>query len=409
MHQSRSNILRIMPTKLHFVMRATHTALLVLGFAAQPAKSQTLLVESQGLSSPCQNVPRPKPTACGVPVCIARDLSYEIVPRPAGWRCNTTGRCDGIHEDCIVPSSGSIYPAYVVSSVLYMPPGPSSFVSYGLGSTLGTSMSTTNSWKNSRKVEAALGTPKAGASATTTFGMDWSGSNKSQVDLKYSISQDMKANAAPSDKVNHNYDQILLLLGPRIDLHVFPNNVIWTPDVSEAVPQVVLVGWLNGSIPMPDSVKATLAQYNISSKDYSEMLKTDPFGNDADGTIKPDPVRFVLKTRIPYQPILASYSYQMDNNYSSTSTISSEVSYSVGLSASTDAILTSLKAGNTFTWSSSSSQSNSQSTSNTSKLMLTMPSNNYSGPTALCVYIDTIYKTFLFSFVSPSGAPCTKQ
>jgi hypothetical protein len=78
-------------------------------------------------------------------VCLTGDNSWEDVPLKKGTKCYNSrqaGQCDGVDvfaDDCIVPVSGAIYPAYYIASVIYVPPGAGSSVDYGQGSVIGNS------------------------------------------------------------------------------------------------------------------------------------------------------------------------------------------------------------------------------------------------------------------------------
>src|SRR6266480_428194 len=161
---------------------------------------------------------------------------------------------------------------------------------------------------------------------------------------------------------------------------------------------------LNGTMTMPSNVASTLSQHGITAQDYMQILNADPFANNPNGQGKPDPARFAQLTVLPYEPISGQYTWKTGNNYTSSTTNASNVSYSVGATVSTSVIQQSLKISDKFTWGNSSSQKNTVGSSQTETFVLAMPSSTYSGPTDLYVYVDTIYKTFLFSFFDPSGA-----
>ena len=57
-----------------------------------------------------------------------------------------------------------------------------------------------------------------------------------------------------------------------------------------------------------------------------------------------------------------------------------------------------LKNTNKLTFTQSSTTSNRTGSNATSAFTVSLPSAPYSGPSTLFVYVDTIYKTFMFSF-----------
>jgi hypothetical protein len=97
----------------------------------------------------CKGVRIPPPKACAATVCVSGDHTYEYVPFPLGTACNKIGLCDEQSVDCIMPALGQVFPSFVVVAVMYPPPGLSSFVEYNTGTTVGTTLETTNSWNNS--------------------------------------------------------------------------------------------------------------------------------------------------------------------------------------------------------------------------------------------------------------------
>jgi hypothetical protein len=169
----------------------------------------------------------------------------------------------------------------------------------------------------------------------------------------------------------------------------------WTIDASSALPQIVLVGWLKGSLPMPDNVRATLEANGITADDYPQMLAAD----DPTGATSPDPARFVPVTAYPYEYISDTFFYQNSNNYTSTSGSGSSTSHTVKVTAG--GALLPRKVSGSFTWKHESQQTMSTGSSNTETFLLSMPSTEYTGPTNMYLYIDKIYNTFMVSPIRP--------
>jgi len=393
------------------------------GLQTVSAQNSNIKLAIPNTGSRC-TTPQPKPEICGRWVCLSGDNSWEDTPLRAGTPCNKTGHCNGTDTNvCYTSSNGVVNAAYYIASVIYVPPGAvlsggkGSSVDYGAGTVIGTTTSTTNSWKNSAQVEVSTGIDLGVVSGNVSlsFGNDFGGSTQTSIDVQATVTSDMLAQAPlpGADGINHNYDQIVLLLGPQIDVSVtlgngVPDRIQWAMDFSKAIPQVVLVGWLNGAIPMPSAVANTLSQFGIGSTDYAQMLLADPFASDASGTSKPDSSRFALSTVLPYEPVTDQYVYKTNNNYTSSTQTTSSVNYSVKASFDGSVIGQSLKASDQFTWGNSSSAKNSTGTTDSATLTLAMPSSTYTGPTDLYVYVDTIYKTFMFSFVNPNGKQTTR-
>jgi hypothetical protein len=117
-----------------------------------------------------------------------------------------------------------LYPKYKVVSVIYTPPGPSSFVDYGTSTALGTSTSWKASVAQGKTLTASLtaGVHTVGTSTTWTQTVENSGSisvNKSS-SLDIIIPGPLNANLG----VDHDYDLVALWLNPKVDLKVISNT-----------------------------------------------------------------------------------------------------------------------------------------------------------------------------------------
>jgi hypothetical protein len=305
-----------------------------------------------------------------------------------------------------MPDIGTVFPAYYIATVIYMPPGVSSSVDYGAGSTIGTTTSVTQSFKADVSVQLSGSGEFLGLKGgiDISFGSVFSNATTTQTDVQESINADMKVNGVPGDAVNHDYDQIVLLLGPQVTVTSFPSapprQVQWAMNLSGTIPQVVLVGWLKGTMPMPSNVAATLSQYGVTPPEYPAILLADPFANDTSGMTAPDPRRFQQVTKLPYEPISGQYSYKTNNNYTSSTTQTASIDITVGATASGSFENLGFKDASKFTWTFSGSNKVALGDSENETLVVSMPSAGYTGPTDLYVYVDKVFKTFLFSFKS---------
>ncbi len=373
---------------------------------SSPITDQLQLVIPSPSKVSCPS-PEPPATPCCKNICLSGDNEWDQTPLPAGKRCAANGYCDGSSCACNIEQSGYIYPNYYIASVIYAPPGTGSSVDYGNGSTIGTTTSTTSSWKNSADVSVSNGADFLGIAAgdlTLSWGETWGGSTTTSHDLAITVTGDIILTEPTSDEMNHNYDQILIILGPRVLVTIYESQIQWAVDLSEGVPQVVRVGWLNGAIPMPSDISDTLASHGITNKDYNQILSADPYASNVTGTGAPDSARFAYVSVLPYEPQVGDkFIWKGTNNYTASTTKSTDHTYTVGASVSTKVIGQKLKASDSYTWTNSSSSKNSNGTTETDTLTLMMPSSSYTGPTDVYVYVDTIYKTLMCSFVSPSG------
>ncbi len=152
---------------------------------------------------------------------------------------------------------------------------------------------------------------------------------------------------------------------------------------------------------MPGNVANLLAQYGVTPDYYSGILLLDPFANDSSGTGKPDPARFQFQNKFFYEPVSDVQTYKLSNNYTFSSTRTAELDVTAGASVSATFDDIGLKAGDKFTWTYSGSTKNTVGTSDSETLVLGSPGAGYTGPTEVYVYVDTVFKTFLFSSVAP--------
>jgi hypothetical protein len=144
-----------------------------------------------------------------------------------------------------------------------------------------------------------------------------------------------------------------------------------------------------------------LSRGGVTSADYPTILRAHPFA-DPNASPTPDPSRYVLIDSVFYffDPTTPTYTY-MENN---STTVTNSTTFSIELSVNASGSYTDVEDGivlrntNQFTWTLSSTQSNKTGSTNSSTFTLSMPSSSYSGPTTLFVYLDTVFKTFMFSF-----------
>ena len=310
------------------------------------------------------------------------------------------------------PVTFTVSPTYFIGSVIYVPPGAgSSSIMYGAGTVTGTTLSTTSSW--SQESSAGLQIGNSSDNFKITFGDNFGGSTMHSVDMQQMSGQSTTYKAPPSDSINHDYDQIQIFLGVKVNASVdYLGNVTWSTDFSQIASQgfaetgyPISVGCLrsNSTIPASECTAAVnlLSSVGITSADYPSILGANPFA-DPTAPLTPDPSRYVLIDSVFYlpDPTATTFTFTENNSTTITNSQTSTYSYSVsaGATATYDVISLSLTDSTKFTWTNQSTQSNKTGSTNSSAFTLSMPSFAYSGPTTLFVYMDTIYKTFMFSF-----------
>lgn len=350
--------------------------------------------------------------------CMPGDVQTCVVNGVQGTR---TCQDNAMFGPCDVPPpppppSATCRPKFMILTVVYAPPGKtgggsSSAVSYGSSSTVGSTVTSGQSFNSSHTVTASAGFASFN-SASVSFNSSRNTVDSTSEDLKKSTSSTISRPAPAADGINHDQDQIWLWLGPTVDV-IFPTSstLEWSFDNTVTMDvQFVFVGWLKNPSSMPSGVQSQLASYGITSADYPAMLSADPFAN---GATTIDSSRYApLNTTFPYEPPLnpgdPSTTTNFTASFSSTSTSSttSTYSYSVGASVSGGIGVpamwhASLKVDNTWTWTHTNFRSTSTGTSESASVSVGGPSFGYSGPTSIAVYYDRIYKTFLFAPFAP--------
>ncbi len=309
------------------------------------------------------------------------------------------GPCDVPGQD---PPSGQCFISYRILSVIYAPPGraggtPSS-VNYGSSSTFGTTTSSSNGIKQQYSVS---GTTHIGfifkGDITASFGYSRNTVESSSVDIKKSTSTTIVDPGPAIDGIDHDRDQIWLWLGPTLDVSMpSASTVQWAFDDSAIMNiQFVYVGWLKNPSLIPAGVKSQLDAYGITSADYAEMLRADPFASGPPPFAPGDPV------------VTTSYSTSYAATSTTTVTATRDYSAHLMISSGLDVPLfhQSLKTDDTWTWTDTNARTTSGGSTESATVNMTGPSFGYTGPTDIAVYFDNIYRTFMFVPFTPSFAP----
>jgi hypothetical protein len=301
-------------------------------------------------------------------------------------------------------------PKYFIGSVIYAPPGegPSS-ITYGTGTVTGTTVTAAHSWTDAVSLGLSIGI------ASISFGDTFGGSTSSAVDME-NVSTDTTTYKGPaSNSINHDYDQIIVYLGVKINTVVdYTGTLTYSFDFS----QIPSEGYAETGYPIPvgclranSTISAAecaatinlLTSAGITAADYPNILGADPF-SDPNTTQSPSASRFVLLDSVDFLPNPAMPTMTHTENNSSTTSNTSissytwSVGFAVGGSVGTAPQTVLLSASDTLTITDSSTLLNKTGSTTSSSFMLSLPTAPYTGPATLFVYLDTIYKTFMFSF-----------
>lgn len=320
--------------------------------------------------------------------------------------------------------SGSLYPKYMILTVVYAPPGSdgcahNSTVSYGDGNSMGTTVSASRSTKEGVDVSVSVSADVAGnsAEAGVSFGYSSSQTNSHEMTLTKTSNSTISAVGPCKDGLNHDQDQIWLLLGPELPVETSEANgcqkcsgdgLQWSIAPGSGVPFWVYAGELKGSMDMRPQTTQAFEAYGIDDNDRSVILAADPLAFSAgDATDVPDDgSRFVRVASLPYLAPAEGGSapnagYEMTTASSVSSSYASSYDYNVGVSISGSAgfagfCKAKLSESSTWAWSHSNSTAFSSSESTAASVSIGYPTASYTGPGSFAVYYDTIFKTYAF-------------
>jgi len=311
---------------------------------------------------------------------------------------------------------GEVRPLYKVLTVVYAPPGTnggksSSSVDYGTGSTTGSTTSTKSAFKEGLSVTASVGGSvgpvKLGASAT--FSASTTTTDSSSLEVKKSAEYDIKVPGPDHDGIDHQADLFVLWLNPLVKVAMEGhNNISWELGVDGETMEIqyVYASWLQNPTLMPAGLAAVLKQRGLTTTDYANILKLDPF---LSGSTVINPDRFQPTTQtFPYEPPPDAGSspptFTSAYNSTTTSTTGHEtenttevsVTVSAGISAPFTA---SLSTTGTLSWTDTSSQTSTETQTQTASVTVGGPAFGYTGPTSVAVYWDNMYNSFMFTFM----------
>jgi hypothetical protein len=312
-----------------------------------------------------------------------------------------------VYPTSTVSTSTATVP-YVIGSVYYAPAGAGSTITYGDQTVTGTTVGTTQSWAESVTVGVSAGI------GGVSFGNNFSGSTSTTTDMSITttVSETFppKTLTAPAT-IDHDYDEILIYLGVQLHAALQVNgSVQWSLDFTHIPSEgfseqgyFIPVGCLKSSSTLPAAagcaeIVSFLSANGITSSAYPSLLAADPF---ATTTPTPDPNRYVLLSSFSFLPSDPTTNYEIVNSTTTTNTQTESYTYSETFSGGLGSLL---KVSDTISFTNSSTDSNKTGSTATSNLMLVSPTASVPGQTTLFVYEDTIYKTFMFSFVD-NGTP----
>ncbi len=256
----------------------------------------------QGATEPCSVHGQPGERECDGSVWSA---CYPVAPTPAP------------------PVIGTVRPKYYVVTVIYAPPGTnggrsSSSVAYANGSTEGSTVSSSSSFRDSSSLTISTSGSLdliGQASASLTLDSSHNQSDSRSLDIRMSSSSEINDPGPASDGVDHNHDLIYLWLNPLLQVKLFSGangrvtSVNWglLPN-GPTILTYVYVGWLKNPSQMPPGEAQLLQSHGITTADYAQILKVDPYASSqpvfsSGRNPAPDPHRYQsLDTTFSYEP-----------------------------------------------------------------------------------------------------------
>jgi hypothetical protein len=326
----------------------------------------------------------------------------------------------------------SVLPKYQVVSVYYAPPGAKSNATYGSSYMASTNSAFSNTFSVANQVSLGVSEIAAkGNSASVAVGWSESSTTSDSIAISTTTSENLQIPGPSSSRngIDHTQDLIAVWLNPGLTANVVPGASVpiqvtavtfdnSDPDqgmdvypLSVANLQVLAAGGSPTGVDMTRLARSWSPTGALTPADYQSILAADPFATNANFNPSTDPsARFdSLVQTINYtpagsggQPIITGY----NSSYSTTSTagqsatdmhsVTVAVSSSIPLGTST--LEADLKAQTTWTWTNMWSTMQTSTTGQTANFQIAspLPTDGYTGPSAIGIYKDNVYGTFMF-------------
>jgi hypothetical protein len=200
--------------------------------------------------------------------------------------CKTPGGLPRGERECVCegtpPPPVTLNPKYVIGGLVYAPPGcttstpgtacsqPGS-VDYSAASSLGTKITTADSFKNGVKVTASFGSEVSGGEGS--FAWNRTTGDTQSANLTKSGSLEIKV-LGNEDGINHDQDMFILLLNPTVTLSSDEARTIyWQPGYSgdAAARYEVYVSELRNPATMRPDIAAVLKGRGFTAADYKTI------------------------------------------------------------------------------------------------------------------------------------------
>lgn len=345
---------------------------------------------------------------------------------------------DGIYSYGTWP--GSILPKYQVIGVDYAPPGAQSQVTYNSTFMRGGSTSITNSFTNSTSVSVTQSLQfgivgiNVGVSSTVTDSLAQEGDSTTgnSWSIQKTSGDIIRGPASSAAGIDHDYDVVWIWLNPALRMTLTgPNSISWNGyayNPADPVAGVDVVFLYVYELKNPSTIRANVASLlarswdtsglgGLTAADYASILAADPFAANTAFNPNTDTTgRFTREVNqsFNYRPAIAGAQPVTETFTSTAQTTSTSgtgaqdtrsVGFTVGDSFGSSPtgffgikLSVDLKATTTFTSTTKTSATNTGMTGQTATFSITGPqaSDNYTGPTAIQIWRDNVYGSFMF-------------
>ncbi len=322
----------------------------------------------------------------------------------------------------------NVLPKYQIISVYYAPPGAKSSVLYGSSFMQSTNSAFSNTFSVANQVSLGISEiMNKSNSGTVTVGWSQSSTTSDSIALSTTTSESLQVPGPSSSKngIDHTQDLIYVWLNPGVTVDIFPSTELQVsalnydssdPDqgmdiypLSVANLKVLAAGGTPTGVDMKRLARAWSPAGALTPADYQNILAADPFAINASYNPSSANRYDSLAQTINYapansggQPITtaynSSYSTTSTAGRSATDTHSVEVAVSSSIPLGTSTLEADLKAQTTWTWTNmwSSMQTSTKGQTANFSIVSPLPTDGYTGPTAIAVYKDNVYGTFMF-------------
>jgi len=354
-------------------------------------------------------------------------LNYNRLSSVTGGQCGFT--YDSV--TCAPMANGALYAKYYILTIFYAPPGcgttggtnpihcpTNSSMVYSQGSSTGTTTTIAKSTGRDLSITVKIGS--LGDSVGGGFDTSKTTTDSSAETITKSQSQQVTIPGQQEDGIDHNNDQIRILLNPAVSITTIGNstgplNMSWNmgwhpiPSINATTGPFYydvfvweLRDWANGGNKSPNKHK-DFTTLGFTSADYITILSQDPFAYANNIHPRIVPTTF---SNFPYVPETNCNVYQavLKNDFQEQNVASSTRQYKVSVTATGTIpgikLITAVSGtvGDIMTWVNTSTTSHLSTSTETATANISCPSSAYppDAPGSLALYWDTLYGSFVF-------------